>query len=249
MGAFYSLLIGASRLVAAGGVMFVDTAIFPRGVLLRTVGAPALSAPSLTMVSYLSLIYMYDPMNLAMPQMMNSFKLLHTAQLRGRGWPWAALLSLSVMLVVGVAALLWVIHYYGGGNRTWLYDYPQSAFGELEATFNTPETAVNSLRLAMLVGGAFTLLLVWLNSSFLWWPLSPIGFVMASSWNADHLMWSNVFIAWVVTTVIRRYGGLRLYRQFRPAFLGLVLGDYLTRAGLAALSAALGIHAGVSYGW
>jgi len=249
IGVFYTLLVGASRLVAAGGVMFVDTAVFPRGVLLRTVGATALGAPSLTICTLLSLVYMYDPMNLAMPQMMNSFKLLHTGQLRGRRWPWAAGLSLAIMLVVGVAALLWVIQHHGGANRTWLYDYPQSAFGELEATFNSPETAVNALRLALVAGGAFTLVLVWLNTSFVWWPLSPIGFIMASSWNANYLMWSNVFIAWAFTAVVRRYGGLRLYRQMRPAFFGLVLGDYLTRAGLAALSAALGVQSTVSYGW
>jgi hypothetical protein len=247
--AFYALLIGASRLVAAGGVMFVDTAVFPRGVLLRTVGAPALGAPSLTICTLLSLVYMYDPMNLAMPQMMNSFKLLHTGHLRGKSWPWAAALSVAIMLVVGVAALVVVMHHHGGANGTWLYDYPQSAFGELEATFDSPETPVNALRLALVIGGAFTLVLVWLNTSFVWWPLSPIGFIMASSWNANYLMWSNVFVAWAFTALVRRYGGLRLYRQMRPAFFGLVLGDYLTRGGLAVLSAALGVQATVSYGW
>ena len=62
-------------------------------------------------------------------------------------------------------------------------------------------------------------------------------------------MWGSVFIGWAVSVAIRRWGGFLLYRKARPAFLGLVLGDYLTRAGLAGLSALLGIHAGVSYGW
>ena len=58
-----------------------------------------------------------------------------------------------------------------------------------------------------------------------------------------------VLIGWTLSSVVRRIGGLKLYRQVRPAFLGLVLGDYLTRAGLAGLSAVFGIKAGVSYGW
>ena len=33
--------------------------------------------------------------------------------------------------------------------------------------------------------------------------------------------------------MIRRYGGLRLYRQLLPAFVGLVLGHYLTDAGMS----------------
>ena len=249
IGVFYAVLIGASRLVAAGGVMYVDTGIFPREVMMRTVGAPSIGPTSLTMYAYLSVIYMYDPMNLAMPQMMNSFKLLQAGRLRGRIWPWAAVLSIAVMLVVGLVALLYVNHYHGGANGTWLYDYPQSAFGELEASLRDPEAPNNMLRTALLVGAIFTLVLVWLNNTFVWWPLSPVGFIMASSWNSNWLMWGSVFIGWAVSTLIRRCGGFLFYRKMRPAFLGLILGDYLTRAGLAALSALFGIHGGVSYGW
>jgi len=249
IGIFYAVLIGASRLVAAGGVMYVDTGIFPREVMLRTVGAQAIGVTSLTMYAYLSVIYMYDSMNLAMPQMMNSFKLLQAGRLRGRTWPWPTALSISVMLVVGLVALLYVNHYYGGANRTWLYDYPQWAVTELETTLRDPEVPNNMLRLALLAGAGFMLALVWLNTTFVWWPLSPVGFIMASSWNSNWLMWGSVFVGWGLSTVIRRYGGLLFYRKARPVFLGLILGDYLTRASLAALSAILGIHGGVSYGW
>jgi len=249
IGVFYAILIGASRLVAAGGVMFVDTGVFPRAVVLRTFGALPFSPASLTMYSYLSLIYMYDPMNLAMPQIMNSFKLLRAGHLEGRRWPWAAGLSVAIMLVVGWLALVSVISHHGGANRTWLWDYPQWAFGELDSTLRSPETPDNSLRIALGVGAAFTLLLVWLNASFVWWPLSPIGFLTASSWSTNSLLWASVLIGWALSTVVRRYGGLKLYRQARPAFIGMILGDYLTRAGLAGLSAAFGVKSVVSYGW
>jgi len=249
IGLFYAVLIGASRLIAAGGVMFVDTGFFPRAVVLRTLGAGPLNPASLTMYTYLSLIYMYDPMNLAMPQIMNSFKLLRSGRLEGRRWPWAAALSVAVMLVVGWAALVWVICHHGGANRTWLWDYPQWAFGELESTMRTPEMPEGWLRLALGIGAVFTLILVWLNTSFVWWPLSPIGFLIASSWSTNFLLWGSVFIGWGLSTGVRRYGGLKLYRQARPAFLGLILGDYLTRAGLAGLSAVFGVKSVVSYGW
>ncbi len=35
----------------------------------------------------------------------------------------------------------------------------------------------------------------------------------------------------MISTLIRGYGGLRLYRQMRPAFIGLILGEYLTSRG------------------
>jgi hypothetical protein len=243
------VLLGCSRLVAAGGVMYTDIGAFPRGVATGTVGALALGYPSLTIYSYLSVIYMYDPNTVLMPQMMNSFKLLRSGGIEGRRWPWATALSIAVMLVVGGAALVWVLYTHGGANRTWLWDYPQWAFGELDSTLRDPEGQDPWLRLALGSGAAFTLLLTWLNTTFLWWQLSPIGFVIASSWSSNFLLWWSVMIGWAISTAVRRIGGLRLYRQVRPAFLGLILGDYLTRAALAGLSAALGIKAGVSYGW
>jgi hypothetical protein len=84
--------------------------------------------------------------------------------------------------------------------------------------------------------------LVWLHSNFVWWPLSPVGFIIASSYETNRSLWLNVLIAWMLTTLVRRYGGLKLYRAMRPAFLGLVLGEFLTDAGLAILSSILGMH-------
>ena len=142
---FYAVLVGAARLVAAGGVMFVDTGFFPRMVVLRTIGTLPLGTPSLTMYTYLSVIYMYDPMNLAMPQMMNSFKLVHSARLRGKVFTAGALLAIAVMLVFGLPALLKVI--YGRGASAlphWPFtSYPEWGFGELDASLRAPEPPDN----------------------------------------------------------------------------------------------------------
>lgn len=244
LGIFYAVCVGAARLVAAGGVMYVDTGFFPRGVMLRTVGAVPIGAPSLTLYAYLSVIYMYDPMNLALPQVMNGFKLLHSGRVRGRGWAGAAALAVAVMLGVGLAALVWVLYRQGAGSlgRWPFHSYPNWAFGELDASLRTPETADNWLRLALVLGAGFTGLLVWLHGNFVWWPVSPVGFLIASSYETNRSLWANVLIAWAATTLVRRYGGLKLFRSLRPAFLGLVLGQCLTDAALALLSSALGIQ-------
>ncbi len=248
IGVFYAVLLGASRLVAAGGVMFVDTGFFPRGIMLRTLGAPVIGPASLTMYSYLSCIYMYDPMNLAMPQMMNSFKLVHSARLRGSTFTWAAALGLLTVTILGLAALLQMLHQEGATSLGyWPFtDYPEWGFGELDATLRSPELADNWLRAALGIGAAFTLLLVWLHTRFVWWPVSPVGFLIASSYEANRSMWVSVFIAWALSTFIRRYGGLRLFRTLRPAFLGLVLGDLLTKGALAIVSSILGITRPIS---
>jgi hypothetical protein len=93
----------------------------------------------------------------------------------------------------------------------------------------------------MVIGAVVAAVLVWLNAHVVWWPLSPIGFLIASSYETNRSLWLNVFIAWTLTTLIRRYGGLRLEQLIRPAFLGLVLGSYLPSGVLTILSAVLGI--------
>ncbi len=243
LGVFYAVLIGASRMVAAAGVMYVDTGFFPRAIMLRTVGALPIGVSSLTMYAYLSVIYMYDPMNLAMPQIMNSFKLVHSGRLRGSAFTWAATAAFVSAIGFGIIALLKMLHTYGASSLPlWPFtDYPGWAFTELAATLRAPEAPDNWLRAALGLGAGFTLLLVWLNSRFIWWPVSPIGFLIASSYETNRSIWSSAFIAWVLSTLIRRYGGLGLFRRLRPAFLGLVLGDILTGGALAILSSALGI--------
>jgi len=240
---FYAVLIGASRLVAAGGVMYVDTGFWPRSVMLQTIGSQALGPQTLTMYTFMSVIYMYDPMNLAMPQMMNGFKLVHSARLRGTVLTLGAVVALVAMIVFGVPALLQMIHGKGAAALPrWPFtSYPQWGFGELDSVLRTPQLPDNWLRLALVLGAGFTLLLVWLHTHFVWWPVSPVGFLIASSYETNRSMWVNVFIAWLLTTLIRRYGGLRLFRTFRPAFLGLVLGDYLPRGFFAIVSSIFGI--------
>ena len=76
-----------------------------------------------------------------------------------------------------------------------------------------------------------------LSANFIWWPLSPIGFIIAGVWHTNHAIWANAFIAWLLTTLIRKFGGFRLYRGLRPAFLGLVFGHYLTDAAMALFAA------------
>jgi hypothetical protein len=97
------------------------------------------------------------------------------------------------------------------------------------------------LQTAMGIGAAFVLLLVWLQSSFVWWPLSPYGFLMGGTYMVNHMMWSSTFVGWLAATIVLRYGGLRLFRELRPLFLGLVLGYYITKLPITVLSAVFGV--------
>ena len=38
-------------------------------------------------------------------------------------------------------------------------------------------------------------------------------------------MWFSVFIAWILKSLILKYGGLSLFNRLKPFFLGLILGE------------------------
>ncbi len=70
---------------------------------------------------------------------------------------------------------------------------------------------------------AFTLLLVALRQVFPRSPLHPLGFVMTTSYG--YAYWGSFLTIWAVKSVILRIGGVRLYHQLTPVFVGLVLGQ------------------------
>ncbi|MFB3883010.1 MAG: DUF6785 family protein [Armatimonadota bacterium] len=247
-GLFYIAMITCSRLVAAAGVMRPDASVwpFPREVLIRTIGASAIGPTSLTVMAFISITYMMDIQDSAMPQMMSSFKLLHHERIRGGRFALAAAVVVGAVMVFCLVALLEVAYRHGAISlECWpLSGAATCAFRQLDASLRSPELADNWLRGAMVGGGGLTVLLVWLSNRLVWWPVSPVGFVFASSFFANYGLWFNALIGWALATAIRHYGGLGLYRTMRPGFLGLVLGEFLTRSGLAGLSLALGISAG-----
>lgn len=62
------------------------------------------------------------------------------------------------------------------------------------------------------------------------WPFHPIGYAVAHTDSMDY-MWMPFLIAWLVKSVVLRYGGIKLYQRLVPVFMGLIMGDVVV-AGL-----------------
>ncbi len=79
--------------------------------------------------------------------------------------------------------------------------------------------------IAVVAGTAFTILLVLARWRWLRIPLHPIGYVTCTGYGYG--LWGPFFVTWVVKAIVHRLGGVRLYRQLMPFFLGLAFGDLL----------------------
>ncbi len=85
------------------------------------------------------------------------------------------------------------------------------------------------------------LVLTWLRQRFLWWPLHPLGYPMASTF-AMRNMWFSVLVAWAAKSLVLRYGGVPVYERSRPFFLGLILGDFFNIAFWLVVEAFTGVQ-------
>lgn len=56
------------------------------------------------------------------------------------------------------------------------------------------------------------------------WPLHPVGVMLAYSWFGQ-TVWMSVLVGWLLRVVLIMFGGARLYRRLRPAFIGLIIGE------------------------
>jgi hypothetical protein len=107
-----------------------------------------------------------------------------------------------------------------------LASHPRRFFSLLQTRLQGPELPSTGQYVSLAVGAAIVAALSWLRLHFVWWPIHPLGFVMGTSWASLNL-WFSLFVGWFLKLVTIRYTGLRGYVQFRPLFMGVVLGDVL----------------------
>jgi Family of unknown function (DUF6785)/Domain of unknown function (DUF6784) len=151
-------------------------------------------------------------------------------------------LMLAAGAVVGVVTGLWsLLHLYfhygimSAEVRGWpARSAPQGNFRFIDNWVNGHVELPPGQLIAFLVGGAVTMLLMWLRQTYASWPLHPIGYAVASNWGMQEV-WCPFLISWLIKATTMRFGGIRLYRTMLPFFLGVILGDFLVPLGWAAI--------------
>lgn len=72
-----------------------------------------------------------------------------------------------------------------------------------------------------------TPLLTVLHMKFIWWPLHPVGYIIASDVDIAGKFWGSFLIAGTIKFFVMRYGGVGVYRKLQPIFFGMILGTAL----------------------
>ncbi len=141
------------------------------------------------------------------------------------------LLALAIAIGVSAVSTFWmsmsIAYREGGINIAGSMSYLPNYTWDYMARRVDENAGPNWLGwLIRLAGGGVMASLLILQRRFLWWPLHPLGFVVSMDRVMD-TAWFPVFVAWLMKSVLLKYGGLNAYRSLIPVFYGLILGQFV----------------------
>jgi len=226
-----------------GGIPFINPSFSPQSFFLTTMGSSRINSSTMTSLLMHPVSLTLDLREFMMPYVMNALKASDEVKLKRRHLLMAMGLAMVLGLFVSYYSVLKLCYEHGaiysmvGGGSYLMY--------WLNSIFVSPPTGTDWTNTGFIIfGSIFIIFLTWMRSVFVWWPLHPIGYTMFSSW-ATFQLWFSIFLGSTIKYGILKYGGLRVYRQARPVFLGIIFGEMVC----AGMWMVVGDIAGVSTGY
>lgn len=194
-------------------------------------GTQSLSERSLVAGAHFDLIHV-DIRAKTLPYLLEGLKLADEVGLRWRAvLAWVAIGTISA-LVIGWGSSLSQFYSLGAATAK-SNDYALWKAGvrmnEMDALAHSRHVTDWTALSFLLLGAAITLLLTLGRMRFASFPFHPVGYVLCNTYTLSDFF-VPFFIAWLIKTLVQRFGGVRLYRQSLLFFVGMILGDMMTQA-------------------
>lgn len=228
------MTVGVTRFVAESGLAYARMPITPQSFTFYTLGIRQMDANSAA-----SLALSYSTFGLG-----NTFgasTLAHIAQmgarlkLKTRALFWTTMCALVLSLIISAVFTLYLGYMHGAYNFN-VYTFNSGnvvIFSNVVKKLQNPFGASPDRLMFFGIGVLLTVLCGVLRYRFLQWPVSPIGLTVFTTGILQRQVFT-VFAAWLVKFILLKIGGIGLYRQSLPLFMGLMLG-YVLGIGLVFL--------------
>lgn len=238
-------MIAAARIRAeTGNAWLFGPDVDAYHVMTTTFGTTFYHPADLTILAYVrNAIANSDLRCISMPNQFDAFKMADALQVNKRRLTFAITLAVLAGVVVSFMIALKIWYVFGAGAKTdsWRTGMGRMPFDQLATSLSTPGKPDLQGTLALASGFLITTALMLLRARFTWWTFHPVGYAMANTPTMNQV-WLPFFIAWLLKTLVLRYGGIRLYRQSLPFFYGLIMGDFIA----GGLTTALGCFTGIN---
>ena len=238
----FVVIIGLTKAICQGGLISLKAPSIASGQVVSMLGSDSLNSATMTNLG-LSYIYHSDLRNFPMVPQAHAGKLGEKIAKGIRPLCWTIMLALLIEMVLANLLVVKLAYQYGGINLNGWYFQAIAKFPWEFAGHHLqyPHQLVFSGIAYKVIGFVIMVLLMFLHYQFLWWPLHPLGFPIASTYRILFPMLS-IFIGWLMNVALMRLGGPRVYDRFKPFFLGLVLGTFVTSGVCFLISFTFGIE-------
>jgi hypothetical protein len=243
LGLFFIFMIALSRIRAESGVPASELMwVSPHNTLIDLGGTGIYGPKGLTTISLLSW-FSKDYRTAAMPAQLEAFKIGQRARISLR--PIALAMTVALFVAIAAAMVFSVNLYYtygAGTGKTYIGFVNAGAnnWVSLKGWEENPAPVNYSAVIAALSGALAVAVLHWLRIAFVGFPFTASAFAFAMTYAID-FFWIDFMIAWVLKGLILRYGGVKLYQQAMPLFLGLILGEFVTSSFWTIVGAVTGL--------
>ena len=223
--------IGLTRVAVEGGMLALQHHTQPLGALARlfNTGPSEWLTPAagLAPASFFQAGFAYHMRGFIMPSFVQGFKLAHDHKIAPRPLAFLIIAVILISVVVSWTTVVKIGYDHGAltfGHRWWSQEGPRApAWFIGDVTGGSGGNAPLAWTW-LSVGAILTYGMMLARSRFAWFPLHPIGYLMALTYPAA-TFWASIFLGWLAKVLITKFGGNDSYRKGIPLFLGLALGD------------------------
>ena len=222
---FVSLIffILVARVVATGGVATARSPIVPAYFIISGLGTSILGAKGLVALNF-TFIWQGESRTSPMVAASNGLKLAELIPGPKTRLFWGLILALLCSLLGAAYMTLKLAYTYGAINLSLINWAGAHGWPKISSTIqNMPDANMRGW-LFRGIGGLVEGLLIWAQHRWFWWPFHPVGFAIAVGWLTSQI-WFSALIAWILKAIIVRFGGVHLFQNLKPFFLGLILGE------------------------
>ena len=223
----FGVILFLARAIAQAGIAAARPVLIPQVMTVHALGTEAIGAAGLASLAY-SFSWAADVRTSVMAAAANSLKMLSGKRPTRFVAQAAVWLALLLGLVVSYVAMISICYKHGGITASpWFMQGMPKYVCKYAHTLIHDRVEVGAARWIFTgIGGLAMVLLTLARSRLLWWPLHPVGLALGAT-SPVQWSWTGIFVAWLVKSLVLRYGGVRLYRKTRDVAIGLVIGQFL----------------------
>ncbi|HUS81281.1 MAG TPA: DUF6785 family protein, partial [Armatimonadota bacterium] len=218
-----------TRATAEAGAPMTEGSFTPFDVWRAFSPGIKVGRSDLTLLALTQALFVRDLRGMTLTGMLDAQNLADGVRLHRRKLVGIIILAIVFAVVVSGVGIL-SLTYARGGSTMYSYVYgewsnPVQGWRQLGPIAEGNEQSYPSRPLWIAIGAIFCLFLGGMRRLYVWWPFHPLGAALSITWIMV-VFWFPALIAWVLKSVITRYGGVRAYLQLRPLFLGFIFGEF-----------------------